>query len=328
MIKTRGCTKGSRKPKLFETRIILRTPGKLYHIRNHSFPFARTVPRHFYTFHYILPITSGMSFEKSFENGDTLMPALLTTSSMPPSRVDTPGSDASVHRVKNVPGYTTPVFAGKQAQRAKVQETVLAKGFIPRELVKNEVVWFYDNLGIDDTYFRNESIEVISDHIIALFGAKVCPPIAVQEGVTGLTCIRSSLIPNTTHPSSLFSSKRSQRPATRAGMQRVHSSYIRAPLALALLRDQALPVRDSKRRKRCHMPTVTDPGNVGSTSCISIVPFRHRPTGSKPIGLQERYLLAAPNSSGVILSPDVLSPQRRPSRREPMAVPIYVPYPT
>ena len=33
--------------------------------------------------------------------------------------------------------------------------------------------WFYAHLGIDDTYFLNESIEVISDHIIALFGAKV-----------------------------------------------------------------------------------------------------------------------------------------------------------
>lgn len=37
----------------------------------------------------------------------------------------------------------------------------------------NEVTWFYSNLGIDDTYFQNESQEVISDHIIALFGAKI-----------------------------------------------------------------------------------------------------------------------------------------------------------
>ena len=33
--------------------------------------------------------------------------------------------------------------------------------------------WFYTNLGIDDTYFQNESRGVISDHIIALFGAKI-----------------------------------------------------------------------------------------------------------------------------------------------------------
>lgn len=48
-----------------------------------------------------------------------------------------------------------------------------AQGFIPRELVASEVNWFYSNLGIDDTYFQNESRGVISDHIIALFGAKI-----------------------------------------------------------------------------------------------------------------------------------------------------------
>ncbi|KAG2354643.1 NADH-dependent glutamate dehydrogenase [Suillus spraguei] len=82
-------------------------------------------------------------------------------------------SEASLQRVKNLPGYTTPVFKGKEEQRAKVQADVAAKGFIPRELVANEVNWFYSQLGIDDTYFQNESPSVISDHIIALFGAKV-----------------------------------------------------------------------------------------------------------------------------------------------------------
>lgn len=47
------------------------------------------------------------------------------------------------------------------------------QGFVPRELVSGEVNWFYSGLGIDDTYFQNESTEVISDHIIALFGAKI-----------------------------------------------------------------------------------------------------------------------------------------------------------
>ncbi|KAJ3729441.1 NAD-specific glutamate dehydrogenase [Lentinula raphanica] len=83
------------------------------------------------------------------------------------------GSDGLLHRIKNVPGYTTPVFKGKEEQRALVQQEVAAKGFIPQELVANEVNWFYTNLGIDDTYFRNESRDIICDHIIALFGAKV-----------------------------------------------------------------------------------------------------------------------------------------------------------
>ena len=32
-----------------------------------------------------------------------------------------------VQRIKNVPGYTTPVFKGKEEQRAKVQANVAAK---------------------------------------------------------------------------------------------------------------------------------------------------------------------------------------------------------
>ncbi|TFL01414.1 NAD-specific glutamate dehydrogenase [Pterulicium gracile] len=84
-------------------------------------------------------------------------------------------SDTSipVSRTPNLPGYSTPVFKGKDEQRLLVEQMVAAKGFIPRELVANEVNWFYAHLGIDDTYFSNESKEVISDHIIALFGAKV-----------------------------------------------------------------------------------------------------------------------------------------------------------
>ncbi|OJT02203.1 NAD-specific glutamate dehydrogenase [Trametes pubescens] len=101
-------------------------------------------------------------------------PTSTTPAGNPAAHLQVPGQHAEVsHRLKNVPGYTTPVFAGKEEQRAKVQANVAAKGFIPRELVVNEVNWFYTHLGIDDTYFQSESVEVISDHIIALFGAKV-----------------------------------------------------------------------------------------------------------------------------------------------------------
>jgi glutamate dehydrogenase len=37
------------------------------------------------------------------------------------------GSDVSLHRIKNLPGYTTPVFKGKEEQRAKVQENIASK---------------------------------------------------------------------------------------------------------------------------------------------------------------------------------------------------------
>ncbi|KAF8347207.1 NAD-specific glutamate dehydrogenase [Amanita rubescens] len=82
-------------------------------------------------------------------------------------------ANGSLNHTENHTGYTWLVFGGKDKQRAMVEQEVAKKGFIPRELVAGEVTWFYYNLGIDDTYFQNETIEVISDHIIALFGAKV-----------------------------------------------------------------------------------------------------------------------------------------------------------
>lgn len=45
-----------------------------------------------------------------------------------PSRTSSrASSEASLQRVKNLPGYTTPVFKGKEEQRAKVQADVALK---------------------------------------------------------------------------------------------------------------------------------------------------------------------------------------------------------
>ena len=41
------------------------------------------------------------------------------------------------------PGYKGHVFPNKQEQMAEVVTFVEAQGFIPKELVKNEVSWFY-----------------------------------------------------------------------------------------------------------------------------------------------------------------------------------------
>ncbi|KAJ3048167.1 NAD-dependent glutamate dehydrogenase [Rhizophlyctis rosea] len=90
-----------------------------------------------------------------------------------------PGSVAGV-APKGVPvaalvadGYASNVFAEKQEQLLKVCAYVEEKGFIPKELVFNEVSWFYGNLGIDDMYFQLESVETIAQHIMALYGAKI-----------------------------------------------------------------------------------------------------------------------------------------------------------
>lgn len=49
----------------------------------------------------------------------------------------------------------------------------LLQGFIPAPLLSNEVSWFYNSLGIDDTYFLTTPPTLIADHILALYGAKI-----------------------------------------------------------------------------------------------------------------------------------------------------------
>ncbi|CDZ97227.1 nad-specific glutamate dehydrogenase [Phaffia rhodozyma] len=85
----------------------------------------------------------------------------------------TPSSD-NIHRIrKDTVGYKDSVYAGKAAQQVEVEKVVASQGFLPADLVKNEVNWFYLNLGIDDTYFMNETPALIAEHIMALYGAKI-----------------------------------------------------------------------------------------------------------------------------------------------------------
>ncbi|KAI8074047.1 Glutamate/Leucine/Phenylalanine/Valine dehydrogenase-domain-containing protein [Gongronella butleri] len=70
-------------------------------------------------------------------------------------------------------GYAANVFHGKQEQMVQVCAHLETTGFIPTAFLQNEVNWFYSNLGIDDDYFRLESVETIANHIMALYGAKI-----------------------------------------------------------------------------------------------------------------------------------------------------------
>ncbi|KAI8341466.1 Glutamate/Leucine/Phenylalanine/Valine dehydrogenase-domain-containing protein [Chlamydoabsidia padenii] len=70
-------------------------------------------------------------------------------------------------------GYNANVFPGKQEQMIQVGAHLETTGFIPSPFLQNEVNWFYNNLGIDDDYFRLESVETIANHIMALYGAKI-----------------------------------------------------------------------------------------------------------------------------------------------------------
>ncbi|KAI8377565.1 Glutamate/Leucine/Phenylalanine/Valine dehydrogenase-domain-containing protein [Radiomyces spectabilis] len=89
-----------------------------------------------------------------------------------------PAQDASIlsdkyHTIVNESGYNTNVFAGKNEQMGQVCKYLENLGFLPKDLVENEVQWFYGNLNIDDYYFALESVETIANHIMALYGAKI-----------------------------------------------------------------------------------------------------------------------------------------------------------
>ncbi|CAO3644322.1 unnamed protein product [Cunninghamella echinulata] len=70
-------------------------------------------------------------------------------------------------------GYVKNVYAEKNEQMIKVCTYLEQLGFLPKELVENEVQWFYSNLNIDDYYFALESVETIANHIMSLYGAKI-----------------------------------------------------------------------------------------------------------------------------------------------------------
>ncbi|CAO3586318.1 unnamed protein product [Absidia cylindrospora] len=70
-------------------------------------------------------------------------------------------------------GYKTNVYEEKNEQMLKVCAYLDQLGFLPTELVKNEVQWFYSNLNIDDYYFALETVETIANHILSLYGAKI-----------------------------------------------------------------------------------------------------------------------------------------------------------
>jgi glutamate dehydrogenase len=50
---------------------------------------------------------------------------------------------------------------------------ITAAQWIPVERVDSQIEWFYNELGIDDEYFEQESAHVISNHIASLYAAKV-----------------------------------------------------------------------------------------------------------------------------------------------------------
>jgi glutamate dehydrogenase len=70
-------------------------------------------------------------------------------------------------------GYIASVFESKNAQIANVMDELDSCGLIPENLIESETKFFYNDLGIDDTYFASESVSNIVSNILALYSAKI-----------------------------------------------------------------------------------------------------------------------------------------------------------
>lgn len=81
------------------------------------------------------------------------------------STIHSPAPDSS--------DYVPHPYALKKEQMEQVLDVLDSVGFIPEQLIELETRWFYSCLGIDDTFFANESPEGIASHIHALYACKV-----------------------------------------------------------------------------------------------------------------------------------------------------------
>lgn len=70
-------------------------------------------------------------------------------------------------------GYIPSIFESKNDQFLKVMDYLDKSGLIPENLIESETKFFYENLGINDTYFSNESIENIASNILSIYSAKI-----------------------------------------------------------------------------------------------------------------------------------------------------------
>ncbi|CCD26548.1 glutamate dehydrogenase (NAD(+)) NDAI_0H03750 [Naumovozyma dairenensis CBS 421] len=106
--------------------------------------------------HNISPTTPNV------DNNTLNLPA---KSSIPP--------DISTLSISSLSDYHVFDFPGKESQREEVVDILDQQGFIPDNLIEQEVDWFYNSLGIDDLFFSREKPQIISNIIHSLYASKI-----------------------------------------------------------------------------------------------------------------------------------------------------------
>lgn len=75
--------------------------------------------------------------------------------------------------ISSMSDYHANAFPGKDAQREQVVDLLDQQGFIPDDLIEQEVEWFYNSLGIDDLFFSKEQPALLADIIHSLYASKL-----------------------------------------------------------------------------------------------------------------------------------------------------------
>lgn len=81
--------------------------------------------------------------------------------------------DISSLSISSISDYHAFEFPGKASQKEAVIDILDRQGFIPEDLIENEVEWFYNSLGIDDLFFSRNSDELLANLIHSLYAAKL-----------------------------------------------------------------------------------------------------------------------------------------------------------
>lgn len=94
--------------------------------------------------------------------------------------------------------YKVAAFPGKDAQREQVVDIVDKLGFIPDDLIEQEVAWFYNSLGIDDQFFSREQPQIIADIIHSLYASKL-DSFAKSESAKAPLAIKNRIVTKDNH---------------------------------------------------------------------------------------------------------------------------------
>ncbi|AQZ14551.1 GDH2 (YDL215C) [Zygosaccharomyces parabailii] len=75
--------------------------------------------------------------------------------------------------ISSISDYHVFDFPGIDLQKEQVIDLLDQQGFIPDDLIEQEVAWFYESLGIDDLFFAKQNADTIASVINSLYASKL-----------------------------------------------------------------------------------------------------------------------------------------------------------